>query len=125
MQPEVLLRKILDAANAREGGYVLALDNETLVELPPTLTTAYGTWSVKRPSSELDLRHMLWKANGAPLLAVLPPALAADLAVDLKRSAQLGRIVHLEPVEVLTAVLGIQVQGVDDLTLQLALEHLP
>jgi hypothetical protein len=125
VQPEVLLRKILDTANAREGGYVLALDNDTLAELPATLTTAHATWSVKRPSSELDLRHMLWKANGAPLLAVLPPALAADLAVDLKRSAQLGRIVHLEPVEVLTAVLGIQVQGVDDLTLQLALEHLP
>ncbi|RZO66310.1 MAG: BREX-2 system phosphatase PglZ [Sandaracinaceae bacterium] len=124
MHAEVLLKKILDAAGARDRGYVLTLGREGLGEVPDELRTAHGTWHVVHPTSELDLRHTLWKAGGGAVVAVLPETLADGLAVDLVRRSLSGRIIALEPVDILSTVLGVPVHGLEDDSIQeLALQH--
>lgn len=124
MQSEVLLKKILDAAGARDRGYVLTLGREGLGEVPDELHTPHGTWHVVHPKSELDLRHTLWKAGGGAIVAVLPEELADDLAVDLVRRSLSGRVIALEPIDILSTVLGVPVHGLeDDAVQELALQH--
>lgn len=125
MHGEVLLKKILGSAGARDGGYVLALDGEGLDELPEQIQTPYGAWTVVRPMSELDLRYKLWRAGGGPLVAVLRPELASSLPPDLVRRSVSRRVVGLDPTDVIAAVLNVPVHGLeDDDVKQLALEHL-
>ena len=70
---QLLLRRLLDqAGGASESGYVLVIDGEGLENLPDQMPTSTGSYAVHRISTELGLRHLLWKAKGAPLIAVMP-----------------------------------------------------
>ena len=74
---QLLLRRLLDqAGGASETGYVLVIDGEGLENLPDQMPTPKGSYAVHRVSSELGLRHLLWKAKGAPLIAVMPEDVA-------------------------------------------------
>jgi hypothetical protein len=116
---QILLRKLLEqAGGSAESGYVLVLDGEGLADLPPQMTTPHGTYSVHRLASEMRLRHTLWKAQGAPVIAVIPPALASKLPPDLFRRARNHRVHALAPNDVLEAILGVRVLGADEPHLQ-------
>lgn len=122
---QILLRKLLEqAGGSADSGYVLVLDGEGLEQLPPQMATAHGTYSVHRVASEIRLRHTLWKAQGAPVIAVIPAALASRLPPDLFRRARKHRVHALAPNDVLEAILGVRVIGADEPHLQqLAIEH--
>jgi hypothetical protein len=120
----VLLRFIEMAGGSNERGYVLALMNDGLRDPPATLESRACIYSVVQPRTELGLRHLLWKAQGAPLLALLDDALARKLPADLVRGAQRECIHAIEPAELLHLVLRVPVVGVEDVELQnLALDH--
>src|SRR5687768_1725747 len=125
MNAQVVLKRIVEmAGGAAERGYVLAIAGEGLQDMPPTLDTVAGRYTIVRPKSEIELRHTLWKAGGAPILALLPEALAKRLPADVVRRARGKRIHAVEPVEVLSLALGVQVIGTDDPDLmRLAIEH--
>lgn len=122
---QILLRKLLEQAGGSAGtGYVLVLDGDGLEQLPPQMTTPHGTYSVHRLASEIRLRHTLWKAQGAPVIAVIPSALASRLPPDLFRRARNQRVHALAPNDVLEVILGVRVLGADAPHLQaLALEN--
>lgn len=122
---QILLRRLLEnAGGAAEAGYVLVLDGEGLEELPPQMPTPQGTYSVHRLTSEIRLRHTLWKAQGAPVIVVIPSTLASKLPPDLFRRARNQRVHALAPNDVLEVLLGVRVTGADAPHLQaLALEH--
>lgn len=124
---QLLLRRILDqAGGASETGYVLVIDGEGLENLPDQMPTPKGSYGVHRVSSELGLRHLLWKAKGAPLIAVMPEELARRIqaAPDLLRRARNQRVHALSVNDVLEVVLGVRVVGADAPHMQqLALEH--
>jgi hypothetical protein len=124
---QLLLRKLLDqAGGAAETGYMLVIDSEGLANLPEEMRTAKGTYRVHRVSTELGLRHLLWKAKGAPLIAVLQEELAQRIqkAPDLLRRAQNQRVHALSVNDSLEVILGVRVVGADTPYLQqLALEH--
>ncbi len=122
---QILLRKLLEqAGGTAEPGYVLVLDGEGLEDLPPQMPTPHGTYSVHRLGSEIRLRHVLWTAQGAPVIAVIPSALASRLPPDLFRRARNHRVHALAPNDVLEVILGVRVVGADAPYLQaLALEH--
>lgn len=122
---QILLRKLLEqAGGSAEAGYVLVLDGEGLEDLPPQMLTPHGTYSVHRLTSEIRLRHVLWQAKGAPVIAVIPSALAGRLPPDLFRRARNRRVHALAPNDVLEVILGVRVVGADAPHLQaLALEH--
>lgn len=113
------------AGGPAERGYVLAIATEGLRDLPPELATSTGKYAVVHPTSEIGLRHLLWKADGAPVLAILDEPLARRLPADLVRRAR-GRCVHaVEPAEVLSLALQVPVVGTDDDDVQrLALENI-
>jgi hypothetical protein len=122
---EALLKKVLGNAGARSTGYVLTVEDESLGPVPEILHTAHGTWTVVRPKSELDLRHLLWKSGGAGVVALLPREVAETLPLDLVRRAEKREVVRLEPLDILRAVLDVQVLGFEDPSVvRLALEHL-
>jgi hypothetical protein len=103
---------------------VLALKSEGLEALPNELQTAAGRYAVVAPASEISLRHTLWKADGAPVLALLDEPLARRLSADLVRRARGARVHAVEPAEVLSMALGVPVVADDDpLMQQLALER--
>ncbi|MBK6520473.1 MAG: hypothetical protein IPG04_41700 [Polyangiaceae bacterium] len=88
---ELLLRRLLDdAGGAAESGFLLVIDDKGLEDLPASMGMANATWTVHRSGTELGLRHMLWKAKGAPLIAVLPQALAEKVqkSPDILRRAR-------------------------------------
>jgi len=90
---QILLRKLLEqAGGSSEPGYVLVLDGQGLEDLPPQMPTPHGTYSVHRIASEIRLRHVLWTAQGAPVICVIPPALASRLPPDLFRRARRQRV---------------------------------
>ncbi len=122
----MLLRKILEqAGGACEDGFVLVLDGEGLEDLPESLTTARGTYTVHRPTTELGLRHVLWAGSGAPLLLVVPRELAERLPADIRRRAQRETVHSLAVNEVLGTVLGVRVTGAEEGHLrELALSHI-
>ena len=124
---QLLLRRLLDqAGGAGETGYVLVIDGEGLETLPDQIPTPRGVYQVHRVATEIGLRHLLWKAKGAPLIAVMPEALAQRIqqAPDLLRRAQNQRVHALLVNDVLEVILGVRVVGADAPHLQqLALEH--
>ena len=121
---QILLRTLLErAGGSADSGFILVLD-EGLDDLPPQMATPHGVYSVHRLASEIRLRHTLWKAQGAPMIAVIPPKLAARLPPDLFRRARKQRVHALAPNDVLEANLGVRVTGADSPHLQaLALEN--
>lgn len=124
---QLLLRRLLDqAGGASETGYVLVIDGEGLESLPDQMPTPKGSYGVHRVASELGLRHLLWKAKGAPLIAVMPEDVARRIqhAPDLLRRARNQRVHALSVNDVLEVVLGVRVVGADTPYMQqLALEH--
>lgn len=124
---QLLLRRLLDqAGGASETGYVLVIDGEGLENLPAQMPTPKGSYGVHRVTSELGLRHMLWKAKGAPLIAVMPEDVAHRIqnAPDLLRRAKNQRVHALSVNDVLEVVLGVRVVGADAPYMQqLALEN--
>ena len=124
---QLLLRRLLDqAGGASEAGYVLVIDSEGLENLPNQMPTPKGVYAVHRVSTELGLRHLLWRAKGAPLIAVMPEDVARRIqkAPDLLRRARNQRIHALSVNDVLEVVLGVRVVGADAPYMQqLALEH--
>lgn len=124
---QLLLRRLLDqAGGASETGFVLVIDGEGLENLPDQMPTPKGAYAVHRVSTELGLRHLLWKAKGAPLIAVMPEELARRIqaAPDLLRRARNQRVHALSVNDVLEVVLGVRVVGADAPYMQqLALEN--
>lgn len=124
---QLLLRRLLDqAGGASETGYVLVIDGEGLENLPDQMPTPKGLCGVHRVTSELGLRHLLWKAKGAPLIAVMPEDVARRIqnAPDLLRRAKNQRVHALSVNDVLEVVLGVRVVGADAPYMQqLALEN--
>lgn len=124
---QLLLRRLLDqAGGATETGYVLVIDGEGLEDLPVQMPTPKGDYGVHRITTELGLRHLLWKAKGAPLIAVMPEEVARRIqqAPDLLRRARNHRVHALSVNDVLEVVLGVRVVGADAPYMQqLALEH--
>lgn len=122
---QLLLRRLVEqAGGARESGYVLVLDGEGLEDLPADLVTPRGSYSVHRPTTELGLRHVLWKARGAPVIVVVAEELARRLPPDLLRRAHNQRVHALSVNDVLEVILGVRVVGAESPHLQaLALEH--
>lgn len=124
---QLLLRRLLDqAGGASETGYVLVIDGEGLENLPDQMPTPKGSYGVHRVASELGLRHLLWKAKGAPLIAVMPEDVARRIqnAPDLLRRARNQRVHALSVNDVLEVVLGVRVVGADAPYMQqLALEN--
>lgn len=123
----LLLRRLLEqAGGATESGYLLVIDGEGLENLPEQMTTPAGTYSIYRVSTEIGLRHLLWKARGAPLIAVLPEELAYRIqkAPDLLRRARNQRVHALAVNDVLEVLLGVRVVGAETPYMQqLALQH--
>jgi hypothetical protein len=114
------------AGGASETGYVLVIDGEGLEDLPDQMPTPKGAYGVHRVASELGLRHLLWKAKGAPLIAVMPEDVARRIqnAPDILRRAKNQRVHALSVNDVLEVVLGVRVVGADAPYMQqLALEH--
>jgi hypothetical protein len=124
---QLLLCRLLEqAGGADETGYVLVIDGEGLESLPEQIPTPRGPYAVHRVSTELGLRHLLWKAKGAPLIAVMPEELARRIqkAPDLLRRARNQRVHALSVNDVLEVVLGVRVVGAETPYMQqLALEH--
>lgn len=124
---QLLLRRLLDqAGGASETGYLLVIDGEGLENLPDQMPTPKGSYGVHRIGSELGLRHLLWKAKGAPLIAVMPEDVARRIqnAPDLLRRARNQRVHALSVNDVLEVVLGVRVVGADAPYMQqLALEN--
>jgi hypothetical protein len=122
-----LLRRLLEqAGDATESSYLLVLDGEGLEDLPERMPTARGELAVVRVGTEIRLRHLLWKAQRAPLIAVLPEELAQRIqkSPDLLRRARNQRVHALAANDVLEAVLGVRVIGAETEWLQqLAVEH--
>ncbi len=125
---QLLLRRLLEqAGGVEESSYLLVLDGEGLEDLPEKFSTSSVTYAVHRVDTELGLRHLLWKARGAPLIAVLPRALAEKLrqAPDILRRARAQRIHGLTVNDVLEVRLGARVVGADAPHLQkLAIDNL-
>ncbi|MBK7759854.1 MAG: BREX-2 system phosphatase PglZ [Deltaproteobacteria bacterium] len=122
----LLLRRLVELAGGaeRETGYVLVLDGEGLEDLPSELTTQKARYTVARPTTELGLRHLLWKADGAPMILVVAEELARRLPPDLVRRAHNERVHALSVNDVLEVILGVRVVGAESRNLQaLALEH--
>lgn len=123
--PELLRKLVEMAGGPATQGYVLALDGDGLESIPQRIQTTQATYEVCRPRTELDLRRMVWKSNGAPFIAILPPDLARNLPADLLRRARRRRVHALDIQDVLSVVLGVPVVGTDDRAVQrLALDHL-
>lgn len=124
---QLLLRRLLDqAGGASESGYLLVIDGEGLEDLPDQMPTPKGSYGVHRVASELGLRHLLWKAKGAPLIAVMPEDVARRIqsAPDLLRRARNQRVHALSVNDVLEVILGVRVVGADAPYMQeLALEN--
>ena len=124
---QMLLRRLLDVAGgAEETGYLLVLEGDGLEDLPETIKTPKAAYGVHRVQTEIGLRHLLWKAKGAPLIAVMPHQLAEQIqrSPDLLRRARNQRIHALAVNDVLEVILGVRVVGADAPYLQqLALEH--
>jgi len=122
----LLLNHVLNRSRGPET-FVLVLDGEGLEQLPDRLDSGGAQYAVQRVTSELGLRHLLWKAKGAPLIAVLPEEVARKIqaAPDVVRRAKDQRVHALAINDVLELVLGVRVIGADAPHLQqLALDHL-
>ena len=106
----------------REGGYLLVRHTEGLDDLPAALRLSEGgSAQVVGVGDELHLRHALWKAGG-PVVAILQPGF--NPPPDLLLGAVHRQVHLLSGDEVLSATLGVTVQGIDEQELRLlALTH--
>ncbi len=125
MSSQALLKRLIELAGGpANDGYVLALKSDTLKEVPTAFETHAARYTVVHPETEIGLRHTLWRAKGAPILALVDEALARRLPADLVLAARGGRVHAVEIAEVLSLAFKTQVQAGDDEGLQrLALEH--
>jgi len=125
---QMLLRRLLEqAGGAGETGFLLVIDSEGLEDLPDQIPTSRSNYAVHRVTTELGLRHLLWKAKGAPLIAVMPEELATRIqrSPDILRRARNQRVHALSVNDVLEVVLGVRVVGADAPYMQqLALEYI-
>ena len=125
MNAQVILRRLVEMAGGpAERGYVLALTTDALRELPSEFATSSGKYAVVHPTSEIGLRHVLWKAAGAPVLAMLDEPLARRLPPDVVRRSRGSRVHAVEGAEVLSLALQVPVVGTEDDDVQrLAIEN--
>lgn len=125
MSSQALLKRLIELAGGpADHGYVLALMSDTLKEVPSAFATNAARYTVVHPTTELGLRHTLWRAKGAPILALVDEPLARRLPADLVLASRGARVHAVETSEVLSLALKTQVQAGDDEALQkLALEH--
>ncbi|MFO0761832.1 MAG: BREX-2 system phosphatase PglZ [Byssovorax sp.] len=93
---------------------MLALATPGLGALPSELVTSAGKHAVVLPTSEIALRHILWKAAGAPVLALVEEPLARRLPADLVRRSRGSRVHAIELAEILSLALGVRVVTDDD-----------
>jgi hypothetical protein len=126
VKSDLLLHKLLEAAGGpAERGYVLALDGEGLEDVPDRIDTSRASYTVYRPQTELEVRRILWKTQGAPFIALLKDDLARRLPPDLVRRAQGCRVHALDANSILGVALGVPVLGTEDrAVLQLALDNI-
>lgn len=126
MDARHLLSRLVELSGGpAERGFVLALDCEGLERVPDRLSTNQATYQVYRPSGELELRRILWRAAGAPFIAILKDDLARRLPLDLLRRARGARVQALDVTDVLSTVLGVRVQSTEDPEVnKLVLNHL-
>lgn len=125
MKSDLLLHKLLEAAGGPvERGYVLALDGPGLETVPDKIATSRATYSVCRPETELEIRHLLWKSQGAPCIALVKEALAHRLPADILKRAQGARVHAVDESSVIGAAIGVPLVGTDDRgVLRLAMDH--
>ena len=126
MNTEVLLTKLVEMAGGASGrGYILALRTDGIGNLPPHLDTGAGRYAVLEVNTELGLRRTILRSQGAPFIAMVPPALATRLPKDVVLRGQGGRVHGLEVIDILEIALGVPVVGTDNAALQqLAFEHI-
>lgn len=118
------LAHLVEVTGEPEVRFILARKHAGLGEAQGVLTLHQEQWTVCQPRSELGLRRILWKANGAPVLAVVDDRLADRLPYDLVRRARKRRIVEVEPTILLELKLGVPLAPLDDKPLvELALRH--
>ncbi len=125
MNARVLLQHLLEEAGpSADGGYVLALRTPGLDDLPESITVSSTSYAIRRPDTELALRREVLRSGGAPFVALIPIELARRLPPDLLRRSRQARVLQLDDVDVLGALLGVQVIGIDDPeVMQLALDY--
>ncbi|MCW8138556.1 MAG: BREX-2 system phosphatase PglZ, partial [Planctomycetota bacterium] len=121
-----LLRQLIRRGfEGSSNGYLLVLDRPGLEHLPERVEVGPARYDIRRCGTELELRYALHKLGGAPLVAIVPDALASRLPPDLTHRARKRRVFALEIGEVLAVHLGARVVEVDDEELgQLVLQHL-
>jgi len=108
VKSDLLLHKLLEAAGGPvERGYVLALDGPGLETVPDKIATSRATYSVCRPETELEIRHLLWKLQGAPFIALVKEALAHRLPADILKRAQGARVHAVDESSVIGAAIGV------------------
>ncbi|MBI4699819.1 MAG: BREX-2 system phosphatase PglZ [Deltaproteobacteria bacterium] len=125
MRSDLLLHKLLEAAGGpAERGYVLALDGSGLDAVPERVATSRASYAVYRPQTELEIRHILWKMQGAPFIALVKEELAHRLPADIVKRAQGARAHAVDESSVLGAAIGVPLVGTDDpAVLRLAMDH--
>lgn len=125
MNAAPLLKRLVEMAGpSASGGYVLALAEGAIGEIPALVEAGGVKYAVQQPETELALRRSIWKAQGAPFIALIPRPLAERLPPDILERSSSGHVHALEIADVLTVALGAQVSGIDDPELlQLALDR--
>ncbi len=126
MSTELLLRRLLEQPHlSGRANFVLALETGTDAASSEDVMTPQGSFRVCRASTELALRHELWRSGGKGVVAFVSDALARAMPADLLFSSRNQRVQVLTANEVLSAVIGAEVTGASDPLLEeLAVAHL-
>ena len=126
MSAQILLRKLVEiAGGASDTGYLLAIDGEGLETVESRFAAGRAVYEVYRPETELGLRRIVARSDGAPFIGLVKEELARRLPPDLVRRAHGGRVHALDLNEVLGLLLGAPVVGTDDPEIKrLAFAHL-
>ncbi len=126
MSTQLLLRRLLEQPHlSGQKDFVLALETGADTTETEEVRTPEGAFRVCRASSELALRHELWRSGGEGLVAFVSDELAREMPADLLFSSRNQRVQVLTANEVLSAVIGAEVTGAaDPLLEELAVVHL-